>query len=249
MTKRAFTPYLVTYHAVSDVGLIRENNEDALLCLPEYGLFVVADGLGGHQAGEVASKEAVDHFKGVILPRLTSETVPDSLHAFQHCLVESFHATNQEIFHLSRQHHLLKGMGTTFSVLSFYGQNALFVHVGDSRIYRFDQKKLERLTQDHLGVRPSDSRVGEKGVLTKALGTSQVLVPQLGTIPFQVGDLFLLCSDGLSDKVKELEIQTVLENRELHLEEKVRMLVFLAKSKGGQDNITVALIEIEEQSR
>lgn len=242
--KQSQLTYLVKYHAVSDIGLLRENNEDALLCLPEFNIFVVADGLGGHQAGEIASKEAVDFFKTHITFSLRKP--PETIEVFQHHLLEGFYATNSEIFHLSHQHHLLKGMGTTFSALAFFEQTACIVHVGDSRIYRFREGALEQLTQDHLGLRPGDSRVSEKGVLTKALGTSEALIPQLAHYPCQVQDLFLLCSDGLSDKVKEVEIQGVLSNQTLRLEEKVRMLVFLAKSKGGQDNISVALIQMQE---
>lgn len=246
--KQSLIPYLVKYHAVSDIGLLRENNEDALLCMPQLSVFVVADGLGGHQAGEIASKEAVDYFKSYLTSRISVDTPLENFELFQHYLLESFYATNREIFQLSCQHHLLKGMGTTFSVLGFFEKTSVIVHVGDSRIYRYRVSRLERLTQDHLGLRPGDIRVGEKGVLTKALGTADSLIPQLCTYPCEPKDLFLLCSDGLSDKLKEAEIQEVLANQSLHLEEKVRMLVFLAKSKGGQDNITVVLVEIQERS-
>lgn len=245
-------------HAVSDVGLFRDNNEDSWATIPEHGIFIVADGLGGHQAGEVASKEAIEIFINHFHSLVKEYGHPKTLKSFEQYLLKSFYASNSEIFLLGQQHSLLRGMGTTFSLLSFFKKKSVVLHVGDSRIYRYRRRVLEQLSDDHLCIRPFDPRSGEqehnsKGFLTKALGTSETLLPQLCMLPWQEDDFFLICSDGLSDLLSDKEIAEVLSRETLRLEEKVRLLVHLAKSHGGQDNITVLLVNMlkrkEEESR
>lgn len=242
----------IQYHAVSDVGLLRDNNEDALLCEPALGLFVVADGLGGHQAGEIASLEAVEFFKKHFMELIVKKGEPTDEAVFQKYVLESFYAANKEVYSLGKQHHLLKGMGTTFSVLAFFEKTTFVIHVGDSRIYRYRKNRFERVTHDHLGVRPTLVRekeaVNTKGFLTKALGTTETLLPQLSHFVWEGNDMFLLCSDGLSDRVSDEDLEKVLENSSLFLEEKVRTLIHLAKTYGGQDNITVILIQMQEDA-
>lgn len=236
-------------HAVSDVGLFRDNNEDSWATIPERGIFIIADGLGGHQAGEVASKEAIEIFTSHFHSLVKEFGDPKTLKSFEQYLLQSFYASNSEIFLLGQQHSLLRGMGTTFSLLALFKKKAVILHVGDSRIYRYRNNALEQLSDDHLCIRPFDPRLGEKeqnskGFLTKALGTSEMLLPQVRMLPWQEGDFFLLCSDGLSDLLSNGEIADVLAREGLRIEEKVRLLVYLAKSHGGPDNITVLLVHI-----
>ena len=237
------------YHAVSDVGLFRENNEDAWISIPEQGIFIVADGLGGHQAGEVASKEALEEFHSHFLSLSKKMGTPKTCTHFEQMLLDSFYAANQQIFQLGKQHTLLRGMGTTFSLLAFFKKRAILLHVGDSRIYRYRSPKLLQLSEDHLGSRVSslDEPRHTKGFLTKALGTAELILPQFIHLPCRAGDYFLLCSDGLSDLLSSKEIADVLAKETLRLEEKVRMLVYLAKANGGQDNVTVLLIHLPKE--
>jgi protein phosphatase len=250
LSLRALKPPQLKYHAVSDVGLFRDNNEDTWLSIPEYGVFVVADGLGGHQAGEVASKEAIETFKSYFEHLIQKNGEPETLDTYELYLSESLSAANREIFNLGQQHSLLKGMGTTFSLIGFFEKKVVVLHVGDSRVYRFHSASFEKVTEDHLGIRSCPGKIYEtnsKGFLTKALGTAETIVPQMLVLPWQEGDMFLVCSDGLSDLVSEKEINKVLSLDTLRLEEKVRMLVQIAKEHGGQDNITVLLIHVIKQ--
>lgn len=235
------------YHGISDIGLLRDNNEDAFLFIPEYGIFVVADGLGGHQAGEVASKESLERFKSKFLAFIQAQGKPLLCEQFEAYCLDSLQTANREIFSLGQNHYLLQGMGTTFSAIGFFNKRCLVFHVGDSRIYRYRQGLLDQLTTDHLCSRLSivkEKDQNSKGFLTKALGTAETIIPQHVWNDVYEGDLFLLCSDGLSDAVPDQEIAHVLSLETLKLEEKARMLIHVAKSHRGQDNITVVLIEI-----
>jgi len=235
-------------HGVSDKGLVRTNNEDAWTTSTRERLFVLADGLGGHQAGEVAAKEAVDAFS-------------DSFHKIfiesgQHELSEveiiealrlCFERTNNRVYEMSCEHELLRGMGTTFCVLSFHGDMAAISHVGDSRIYLLRNGQFEQLTKDHCWTRrflPDGEEKMCKGVLTRALGTTAEVEPTIRLLKICPDDLFLLCSDGLSDMLSQDEIEGVV-TQSATIGQRVRMLVSEAKKKGGGDNITVVLVEVQ----
>lgn len=219
-------------HGASDVGLVRTNNEDVWLSSPEDGLFLVADGLGGHRAGEVAARESVDFFFSVF--RDFKKNIPlsheDEIFSF---LQQCFYKTNEHLYNLACSHELLRGMGTTLSSLSFYEKKAVVAHVGDSRIYRLRDGELEQLTHDHCWTRkifdpdaPDESFL-YKGVLTRALGTTPSVEPTIRFLDVQSHDLFLLCSDGLSDMMNRREIRHVMK-LPLTIGERVRMLVSVA---------------------
>ena len=241
-------PFRVHSHGASDVGFVRTNNEDSWFASPDGRLFLIADGLGGHQAGEVAAREAVEWFLAFFLSTfpenvdqpLVLEDIPKKL---QTC----FEATNEHLFQMSGQHELLRGMGTTFCSLSIHGDHAAIAHVGDSRVYRHREGSLEQLTKDHCWTQPSflgSELEGQttKGMLTKALGTMPTIDPSIQVLPLQPHDMFLLCTDGLSDMLSHDEIESVL-NRTMTIGERVRMLVAGAKQKGGADNVTVIIVE------
>ncbi len=237
-------------HGTSDIGLVRANNEDAWYSSPQECLFLIADGLGGHQSGEVASKEAIELF---IHAYRQKSSVCDSDELL---LQEAVSDTNHALHELSCSHELLKGMGTTLIALHMQEKHASICHVGDSRLYRFHKNisRLEQVTTDHLISYPRNGNGGKerqktshKGYLTKALGTQPKVDPDILSLEVHSGDIFLMCTDGLSDMISHKEIEKTL-SLPLTIEQKVRMLVSIAKENGGVDNITVLLIEIMDEA-
>lgn len=230
-------------YGISDIGLVRTNNEDAWFSSPHEGLFLIADGLGGHQSGEEASKESIDLF--LQLFRTQQRAVGDAPLSTIRSIIRQ---SNLNIYQLSFSHDLLRGMGTTFIALYIHENQAYIGHVGDSRLYRYRPSRFELLTHDHLT--PVQKTVGSKegpiplkGYLTKALGTQEDIDPEMIQTSIAIGDLLLLCTDGLSDMLSTKDIEEVLV-LQLTVEQKVRMLVSMAKEKGGVDNITLILVEI-----
>ena len=232
-------------HGASDIGLVRTNNEDAFLPSVRDQLFLIADGLGGHKAGEVASKEAIEFFFTLFSEKASSiSSASDVVDLLKDC----YSKTNERIYSLSLTSELLHGMGTTFCALKFFDGSAIYSHTGDSRIYFLHDYSLAQLTQDHSVKRDIDS-LGSldlpfpKGFLTKAMGTTPTLEPDIGIVEIHAGDMFLLSTDGLTDMLSQGEIEAVL-NRPLTIGEKVRSLIASAKQKGGDDNITMILVEV-----
>jgi protein phosphatase len=238
----------------SDLGLRRANNQDAQAVVMAGGrekwetrghLFVVADGMGAHAAGELASKLASD-----IVPlsyyKLGDVTAPEALLA-------AVHEANARIHAQGQASDDFKGMGTTLSALVLLPQGSLTAQVGDSRIYRLRNRRIEQLTFDHSLVweLKASGQFGDqevpsyvrKNIITRSLGPNpQVQVDLEGPSPAQVGDVFLLCSDGLSGQVQDDEIGKIIGC--LEPAEAVRMLVDLANLRGGPDNITVIVVRV-----
>ena len=234
----------------SDVGL-RKNNEDMWAELAENNFFVLADGMGGHVAGEVASREAVLHFCDAVDKYFRSKA-PPTLPSAKRYLGETFISANSWLRRLSRDHPDLSGMGTTLCCLLFLQNTVIIGHVGDSRIYRFHRRhedaaskgaleNLCRLTTDHC-LDPTSGNC--KHLLTRAIGISPAIVPELLELPTSIHDVYLLCSDGLHDVLSDKEIGTIV-NQPLPLKEIALQLVTAAKQKGSRDNITVLLVEVE----
>ena len=239
-------PFRIHSHGSSDVGLVRTNNEDAWFASPDGKVFLIADGLGGHQAGEVAAKESVERFLSAFLAAFPEKDADLSDEEIGRRLRTCFEKTNERLFQLAGQHELLRGMGTTFCSLSIHDGRAAIAHVGDSRIYRHRGGSLEQLTKDHcwsqaLFVIP-EFEGQTKGMLTKALGTMPTIDPSILLLPIASHDLFLMCTDGLSDMLTHGEIESIL-NRDMTIGERVRMLIAAAKQKGGGDNVSVILVE------
>ncbi len=227
--------------AKTDQGKVREQNEDA------YGyhdkLFVLADGMGGHQAGEIASAIAVQ----TILAMDFSNNSPAQT------LREAVYQANQAILDSVEQNPGQYGMGTTVAILYFHENQAYYSHIGDSRIYRYSNGSLLQLTGDHSlvaelvksgGLTEAEAKNHpQRNILTRALGTDVMPELEISQVPALNGDKFLLCSDGLCGLLEEPQIfkeisaddepQTIVDN-----------LVALANDAGGTDNITVILIEI-----
>ncbi len=239
------------YAGKSDVGLVRSNNEDFFAAErlgPDEYLFVVADGMGGHLAGEVASRIAVETFLQAV-KRAPQEGLPD----FFRKLVNEINST---IVRMAESDPSKKGMGTTLSALYIKGNKAYIVHVGDSRIYRLHRGKLEQLTEDHSVVErmvrdglitPSQALTHPKrNVLYQSLGMKKGVEPQiLGPITVDEDTTFLLCTDGLSNLVQDREKQYYME---LHPAKAVEGLVELARRRGAPDNVTVIVVTNQERA-
>lgn len=254
MLEQAFK---VESFATSDVGLVRKNNEDVFREMPREQFFIVADGMGGHRAGEVAAAKAVDYMCRAVQTFFLQEKKNfKSEHISSHmgALIEN---TNLWVHHLGSSDPNLKGMGTTLCSILFFNQKIIFSHVGDSRIYRFRNKRLSQLTKDHSVTRnvtlpPSTSSAEnqnhvssiQKRVLSQAIGTSLVIKPEVQVQSAQKGDIYILCSDGLSDFVPGEEIEKIIRSSE-NLNVMSKTLVAKAKEGGGHDNITILLLSVK----
>jgi serine/threonine protein phosphatase PrpC len=225
-------------YGISDIGKKRQNNEDVFAILAGYGFYALADGMGGHQAGEIAAQMTVDSLcRRIIgdddfrLPLPSSSLLDRLLNAIQE--------TNQHVYKKSVAREDWSGMGTTLSCLLLHEDLLFYGHVGDSRIYRY-RDRLEQITKDHTSRSEK-----KKGKITKAIGTSCTLEPEVGIVAPLTGDLFLICSDGLTDYLSDSEIEQILiETNDLSF--LCQKLVNCANSRGGHDNITVLVLKVEE---
>lgn len=227
----------------TDTGLQRRVNEDALFA--RAPLFAVADGMGGAQAGEVASRIAVE----ALAQGLADEMTPERQ------LIERVRAANEEIHGLSQRDSKHAGMGTTLTAALLAGSDLTVAHVGDSRAYRLRDGKIERLTRDHSLVEELVRRGKlteeeaeehpQRSIITRALGPEDDVEVDTCTYPAQAGDLYLICSDGLTGMLTEEDLLTQLAVAG-SLEEIGERLVERANAAGGRDNITVVLFRLEE---
>ena len=239
------------YVAISDIGLRRSNNQDShseMLAGDQRvwnqrgHIFVVADGMGGHAAGELASKMAAD----IIPVAYQKKTMTPPAYA----AVEAVQEANVQIFTKGNADDNLRGMGTTCDVLVILPEGAMFAHVGDSRAYRLRGNKLEQMTADHSLVWEleaegiSTEHFAQKNVITRCLGkATELKVDVEGPWPYMPGDTFLLCSDGLSGQFPDdSEMGAILAV--LPLPEATQALVDLANLRGGPDNITATTVKV-----
>jgi PPM family protein phosphatase len=227
---------------LSDVGCVRANNEDAFGMVESHGLVVVADGLGGHAAGEVASSQLMDR----LLSSVRSSHRPQKTAEAGQFMARVIGNASRAIYEMGQKDPALTGMGTTCCCLWICPDGVALAHVGDSRIYRLRQGVLEQLTRDHVvdlqDMHPFYSLLsGNVGrVLTRAIGSRPEVEVELATEPLQEGDLFLLCSDGLSDMVTGDQIRQCLI-QDISIQKRANRLVEMAKMAGGVDNITLVL--------
>jgi protein phosphatase len=251
---RAAKNYEVVASVQTDQGCVREINEDSgqfvkpndpALLMSKGVLLIVADGMGGHSAGEVASRMAVEH-----ISRLYHEKKGEAQDALRQAVEEA----NRRIHAASLEDEDKHGMGTTCTALAILNGQAFAAHVGDSRLYMLRDRKIYLLTEDHsavmemvkLGVITMDEARNheDKNVILRALGTNpEVEVTMLKPFSVRVGDQYLLCSDGLYDLVPDQEIESVLGSAE-DIHAAGEQLIALAKSRGGHDNITVGIVGI-----
>lgn len=236
-----------TFAGHTDVGRVRTRNEDALLQQPLRGLAAVADGMGGHAAGDVASRIAVD-----VLDDRTRDMGSDP----GTTLADAVREAHEAILRAARADPELEGMGTTLTALWAREERCIIAHAGDSRAYRRRDDALEQLTRDQTWVQEqvdagalSEERARThpfSSILTGALGIAdQELEVQLLEPDCQPGDTFLLCSDGLTARLTDREILAVLQAHPDDLDAAAHALVDAANEAGGPDNITVALVRAE----
>lgn len=236
----------------TDIGRLRSSNEDNFSIDRELGLFIVADGMGGHAAGEVASEIAVKTVCESLLPALKQNLLHQDLLSG---LKEAINQANQAVTSAAKENSAWQGMGTTLTVLLLQDGQALLGHVGDSRMYRWRTEHLEQLSEDHTLVaeqlrqgRISSGEAGRSGlghILLQAIGVSEPLDICLQQFPLAAGDLFLLCSDGLTDMLNTADIAQLLRDNP-DPEQCCPALIDQALKAGGKDNLTVILIRIDE---
>jgi PPM family protein phosphatase len=232
--------------AVSDRGRKRPSNEDAFGFSVEDGIYVVCDGMGGAAAGEIASSVAVDEVLLKLAGRGANGNaqLPDAAE-------EAVVSANAAVFSRSQRNRRLSGMGTTLVALAVADRRAWVLNIGDSRCYRMREGHLEQLTLDHSLVeeqvrlgRMSQSEASRsplKNVITRALGTQPQVTPDVFGFETRRGDLYLLCTDGLTRELSDPLIESLL-SRTLQLKELCHSLVEAAKKAGGHDNITCLLV-------
>jgi protein phosphatase len=244
----------------TDRGQRRKHNEDALLCDDGLGLYVVADGVGGHAKGEVASSEAVDQIHGfvhqgrAILDRFVADPeAGDPKEELRRLLESAVQSACYMVFGLAELDPTQKGMSTTISALLLCGGHAVIAQVGDSRIYRVRDGRGAQLTEDHTLVNYKLKRglinaeeartMKGKNVITRAVGHQDHVEVDTGLLAIQPGDRYLLCSDGLHGYLQEGEVERFLAGDAS--EEAAGALIDLANGRGGRDNITVVVVSVD----
>jgi len=238
-------------HGVTDVGLNREHNEDAISWDMKMGLVLLADGMGGHNAGEVASALAVDSVRTSLADVVTPEIVASGIVNYCDAVRDAVDFANQEIHEQSHERPECAGMGTTMAVALFLDHKVVLAHVGDSRIYRLRGNELKQVTSDHSLVQEmidngylseEEAQVStSRNLITRALGIANEVEIDICEENTEVGDIYLLCSDGLSDMVSDQDILETLSANTVDMETAAQMLVDKANQNGGNDNISVVL--------
>ena len=221
------------------VGKVRHNNEDSLIVI-EPETFVVADGMGGQAAGEIASQMLVETVKNF----LSKTSAPWN----EKILSQAIFLANKAILNLARQNQEYQGMGTTATILYLNGGQAYFAHVGDSRLYRLRNNFFKQITEDHSYVEtlvrsgeltPEQARVHPmKNVLTQAVGAIDEIYIDAANFPVEFGDIFLLCTDGLTNMVDDETIAKILQTAQNPAD----ALIEAALSAGGKDNVSVIVV-------
>lgn len=244
-------PPALSMSGISDKGRVRDHNEDAIRWDVPGGWAILADGMGGHLAGEVASALAIETIAGRlgVLPDGEPEQVKQGLQA-------AVAAANRAIHAQARADARCHNMGTTVVAALFHDAMLSCAHVGDSRLYRFNAEGVVLLSHDHSLVqelmdegflsREEAAESVHKNVITRALGLQDAVEVDVFQVPAVSGDLFLLCSDGLSDKIPESELMHFLDDD--GLDSLAARLVAEANARGGEDNISVILIRVGERA-
>src|SRR6266571_299783 len=232
------------YAGASDTGRKRRHNEDSYVIAPP--LFAVADGMGGAQAGEIASKLAAVALEETDLGALSGEERVTSL----------IQEANRRVYERSNEDPNASGMGTTITVALVEDTGVTIGHVGDSRAYRYRDSSIEQITEDHSLVNelmksgklsPEEAETHpQRSVITRALGTDPDVDVDAFSVPAQTGDLFLLCSDGLTDMVAQNAILDLVEHDRDNIDDALKSLVKAANRGGGEDNITIVAFEITD---
>jgi len=260
-TEQKIGTYVASF-GITDVGRKRDHNEDSLLVKDDLGLYVVADGMGGHAAGEVASAKAVEVIRDFVARCQEDDEftwpygIDSRLTDLENILVTGIKLANREVWRIAQEKQDHHGMGTTVASLHIRGLEAAVAHVGDSRVYRVSDGVLKPLTEDHSWVNEQLRRgiISEeeaknhrwKNVITRALGNKEQIEVEVHTFQLKPGDMLMLCSDGLGagDEVDEKLINQVMMSHGERLHDLGRILISLANEAGGKDNITVVVLKV-----
>ena len=252
----------IAWHSISDVGRKRKGNEDSVHVNADQNLFVVADGMGGHAAGEVASKVAAESINEFVCLTSGDEEITwpfgldENISYDGNRLKTAIRYANRKVLEATKEKSEYEGMATTVAAVLVDGDTANLAHVGDSRVYVLRGQEITQLTSDHSwvneqiqsGVISADQARSHplRNVVTRALGGKPDLQVDMQFHRIQPGDFLLLCSDGLTTMVPDDEIAKVVEAAEGDLERAAKGLVAAANAHGGEDNITVLLLHFKE---
>lgn len=244
---------------LTDVGQRRDHNEDAIASDDSMGFVVLADGMGGYKAGEVASEIAVlsitaELKEAMLYQRPGQADISLNKQAEAQLILDAVKNANEAIYNVSQSQPQCEGMGTTLVVGLFTNNKLLVGHIGDSRMYRLRNQVITQITEDHsllqeqiksgLITAEQAKYSANKNLVTRALGIDPEVELELNEYTVEVGDIYLLCSDGLSDLVDDDVIQSTLNMLSSHLAEAAQTLVQMANENGGNDNISVILVRV-----
>jgi serine/threonine protein phosphatase PrpC len=244
-----------TITGLTHPGMTRTRNEDALAWHDTIHLAVLADGMGGHNAGDVASSMALEIIKNALCDQLPKLARPNSTRQRSRLILSTIENANTRIFLASRTSVEKTGMGATLALALFHRDKVILAHIGDSRIYRLRKHRLRPLTYDHSLINQliaqgtmtkEEAKTSRyRNVITRALGHRETVEPdirELATIP---QDIYLLCSDGLYDMVSENEMRDIITRHSVDLGTAAQQLITKANDNGGKDNVTAILVKIE----
>ena len=251
----------LTFVGQTDTGRVREHNEDTIAADPDVGLLVLADGMGGYNAGEVASGIAVKTITNLVREGLAREDLSSvdrgtGLSRPSIVLRDAITRANKIIYQTARSQAECEGMGTTVVAALFYDNRISIAHVGDSRLYRQRGSQISQVTMDHSLLQelvdrgfysPEEAqRAANKNYVTRALGVEPQVEVEVQEHPVDKGDIFILCSDGLSDMVEDEDIRLTISTFGANLDTVAKQLIQLANENGGRDNVSVVLAQANE---
>jgi serine/threonine protein phosphatase PrpC len=246
---------------LTDTGMIRDHNEDAIGAQHENGLYVLADGMGGYNAGEVASSIAVKTVIELVneaCQRVDRAEIEDDTGFMRQTIVlrDAITRANKIIHQTAHSHSGCEGMGTTIVACLFYDNTISIAHVGDSRLYRMRQNRLEQITMDHsllqelvdrgFYTREEAERSTNRNYVTRALGVEAGVDVEIQEVPVEPDDLFILCSDGLCDMVDDEEIHLTVSTFSANLDLVGQQLIQLSNDHGGKDNVSIIIAQALE---
>jgi protein phosphatase len=235
-------------------GMVRSHNEDSISADAATGLAVLADGMGGYNAGEVASGIAVAMISAELKKALVASNGELDAAAAEKLVGEHAVRANNAIFQAAQSQSQYAGMGTTLVVALWHDNSLVVGHIGDSRLYRFRENKLEQVTRDHsllqeqidsgLITKAQARHSQNKNLVTRAVGIDPEVETEVHSYPVQVGDIYLLCSDGLNDMVTDEDMELTLASLQANLPLAAAQLVQQANDNGGRDNVSVILVRV-----
>lgn len=247
--------------SITDTGRVRTHNEDSVASDQSLGLVVLADGMGGYAAGEAASAIAVTQVfcetRRAILALVPGQTDNETGLRYESLIIrDAIRHANSRIYDAAREEEAFNGMGTTIVAAHFYDNFLTCAHVGDSRMYLLRGEQMQQLTMDHTVVQEfvdngmyteAEAKASfDSNLVTRALGVDEETEIDILEQPVQPGDLYLVCSDGLTSMVKESKIAKALQKKQ-RLEERARRLAQMANRGGGDDNISIVLIQVNNE--